>query len=229
MGRTLIIFLFFLVSKVSWGQESIIKFVSDYFRVNPFEAKFSTFIKALSYDKQLLMKNEHIDDYSNYAISGVYKVFNPFGLNASNMQMHIRSIGMRNYFDVPTPMYMYELIAHFPDSPKGRKKIRKDYWQMVNRFRRLYNTDFFTGTEPGPLQRKSLNENGDNKKFFFSGYKNQASCYLKWQVLPESGEIEVSISVCLAVIDNRAYPLGHYPGRKIDEQYDLLTWKQNVK
>ncbi|MCH5714973.1 hypothetical protein [Niabella hibiscisoli] len=118
------------------------KFAGDYFRVNPFDAKFSTFTKALSYDKQLLQKKELTDNYSNYSISGTYKVFNPFSLNANNVEMHIRSIGLRHYFGVSTPMYIYQLVARFPDSPIGRRKIRKDYWQMVNRFRRLYTADF---------------------------------------------------------------------------------------
>ncbi|MCH5689160.1 hypothetical protein LWM68_35870 [Niabella sp. W65] len=142
MSRTLIVSFFLLVSMTSFGQESIIKFVGDYFRVDPFEAKFSTFMKALSGDKELLNKTDIADEHSNRSVSGTYEIFNPFSLDASKVEMSFKGIGTRTYFGVATPMYVYELVARFPDSPEARKKVRKDYWKMVNRFRRLYTDSF---------------------------------------------------------------------------------------
>lgn len=228
MSRTLIVSFLLLMSITSFGQESIIKFVGDYFRVDPFGAKFSTFIRTLYGDKELLNKTDITDEHSNRSVSGSYKVFNPFSLNANKVEMRFKGIGNRTYFDVSTPMYVYELVARFPDSPEARKKVRKDYWRMVNRFRRLYTDSFFGIGEEKPLRRKDMNDNGNDIRFYFAGYKAQASSRVNWALLPSSNEIEINIGVCLAVINNRVYPLGHYPGREKDEYYDLVTWKANL-
>lgn len=229
MNKTLLVSFCLLVSAASKGQESIIKFVGDYFRVDPFEAKFSTFMRVLSKDKELLNKRQTVDEHGNPSISGLYKVFNPFSLNANEVEMRFKSIGNRTYFGVATPMYVYELTARFPGGPESIKKIRKDYWQMVNRFRRLYTESFFGNPAQKPLQKKDMNDYGDNRNFYFAGYRDLASSLLNWTILPTSDEIEINIGVCLAVLNDRVYPLGHYPGRIRDEYYDLVTWKPNLR
>lgn len=229
MSKMPAIVLLLLITLTSSGQESVVKFVGDYFRVNPFEAKFSTFVRALSRDKQLQNKREDRDAHSNYSVSGNYKVFNPFSINASEVEVQFNSIGSRSYFGVSTPMYIYKLTARFADSPEARRKIRRDYWLMLNRFRRLYTIGYNIGLEYPPLRRKDRNKNGESTRFFFAGYKDMASCNLVWTTPPSSEEIEVDISVCFAVVNDRVYPLGHYPGRTRDEYYDLVTWKKDLK
>lgn len=230
MEKKWILLVFLFVSATSHGQESMIKFVGDYFRVDPFEGRFSDFTKALSNDKRLLSKEVlRIYDPKGISIAGSYSVFNPFSINASNVEMNFRGIGSREYFGVPTPMYIYELTARFTDNPEARKKIRRDYWLMLNRFRRLYTIGYNIGTDYPALQRKHRNKNGESTSFFFAGYKDLVSSRLIWTTPPSTDQIEVKISVCFAVINDRVYPLGHYPGRIIDEYYDLVTWKENIK
>jgi hypothetical protein len=229
MSKMPAVCFFLLITLTSSGQESVVKFVGDYFRVNPFEAKFSTFVRALSRDKQLLNKMEYTDEASDRSVSGNYKVFNPFNINASEVEVGLKSIGNRDYFGVSTPMYIYKLTARFADSPEARKKIRRDYWLMINRFRRLYTFGYHLGLEHPPLRRKDRNKDGESTNFFFAGYKDMASCNLVWTTPPSSDEIEVNISVCFAVINDRVYPLGHYPGRPQNEYYDLVTWKNDLK
>ncbi|MCH5600699.1 hypothetical protein [Niabella ginsengisoli] len=97
---------------------------------------------------------------------------------------------------------------------------------MVNRFRWLYTTYRFGDLYDNPVRRKDLGANGALLNFYFKGYKDQMSSRLSWAILPSTKELELKISVQFAVINNRAYPLGHYPGRPVDENYDLVAWKK---
>ncbi|MCH5600698.1 hypothetical protein [Niabella ginsengisoli] len=104
------------------GQQDFLKFVNHYYRVDPFEGKFSAFIKALSTDKQLLRKKYTNESERMYNFSGSYNVFNPFSVNANQIEMQFQSDKEEIYFGVPTPMYVYTLTARFDDNQFTRKK-----------------------------------------------------------------------------------------------------------
>ncbi|ULT43396.1 hypothetical protein KRR40_08105 [Niabella defluvii] len=82
------IIFFTLGATVCRAQTNFTRTIKEYYRVNPFQGNFSSFIKALTSDPSLLKKEIYRQtDTTGYFVRGQYEVFNPYSINANKVDM----------------------------------------------------------------------------------------------------------------------------------------------
>ncbi|MGN7784931.1 hypothetical protein ACTJIJ_10400 [Niabella sp. 22666] len=220
--RAFIILIWIIVASPAFSQADFIKLVNDYYRVNPFEGTFSAFYNLMKNDPSLLNKEfNRSEDGESLDISGTYKIFNPFSINASNIHVSLKNEGAIIYYSIPVSVYAYEMTGKFTDSKYSRIKIRDDIWLIANRMRRLY-----VNSKKTALRKRDIIEAKDAIRFWFRNLTLFKAAEVSWSPLANSGELELKLKCYFVVINNYAYPLGHYPGRSSDQFNDLGNWRR---
>ncbi|MCH5689162.1 hypothetical protein LWM68_35880 [Niabella sp. W65] len=220
--RVLIIAIWILVSLPAFSQADFIKLVNDYYRVDPFKGTFSAFYNLMKNDRFLLNKEfNRSESGESLDISGAYKIFNPFSINASNIHVSLKNEGTIIYYSIPVAVYAYEITGTFANSRYARRKIRNDIWFIANRMRRLY-----LNSKKTALRKRDIVETKDVIKFWFRNLTLFKAAEVSWNPLINSGELELKLKCYFVVINNYAYPLGHYPGRPSDQFNDLGNWRK---
>ncbi|MCH5600697.1 hypothetical protein [Niabella ginsengisoli] len=194
-----------LVSVVA-GQSDFENTVKEYYRVNPFQGTFSTFIDVLTKDSALL--NKQIlkqTDSTGYYVRGEYEVFNPFSVNANKVDMifYESSLKARNDFHLFN-FYTYQLTSYFPDTELTRKAIKKDYKKLARKFKRdLYYTDI--------KSLKGYNNIEDGEISTYNNYNTSqlAPVVISWQTLSASKQLGLTIIVRIRQLNNYAVPVNN--------------------
>jgi len=211
-----------MVTTPAFSQADFVKLVSDYFRVDPFEGSFPAFYNSLKNDRSLLNKEfNRSENGVSLDISGNYKVFNPFGINANNIKMSLRNEGVITYYSMQVPVYAYEITGVFSDSEYIRAKVMNELWLISNRMRRLY-----VNSKKEVLRKRDMVAAEGVLKFWFKNLTLFKSMELSWNPLTDSGEFQLKLQCYFIVINDQAYPLGHYPGRPSDQFNDLGNWRK---
>ena len=191
------------------------KLVKEYYRVNPFEGNFSTFVKTLANDPELLDKQlVQKTDTGNYFLKGFYKVFNPFGFNAEKIEMIFaeqeQELVAKNQQTIYTT-YSYQLLAYFDDTEINRRLILNDYNKIKKRLRREMKNETIS------LKGVKDIEDGEIINYYFD-YSLVYPVTVSWQTLGRSKKLALTIITRLAVANNRAYPPGGIIIRTISPQ-----------
>ncbi|ULT43393.1 hypothetical protein KRR40_08090 [Niabella defluvii] len=76
------------------------------------------------------------------------------------------------------------------------------------------------------MRKRDIVETKDVIKFWFRNLTLFKAAEVSWNPLINSGELELKLKCYFVVINNYAYPLGHYPGRPSDQFNDLGNWRK---
>lgn len=176
--------------------------VKKYFRVNPFEGNFSSFVKTLLSDSALLNKTIVLKtDSTNFFVKGSYKIFNPFRMNAAKVDMIFaenQTTFTATDFTIPYTHYLYQIVAYFDDTPINRKLLLKDFNRLKKQVKR-----YSKQTEIQSLKGVNNIEDGEIANY----YSPAAIVYpatVSWQTISSSHQIVLTFLVRLAVTNNRA-------------------------
>lgn len=212
MKEIILLVLAFNVHACASSQEQFVKLVKEFYRVNPLEGKFSTFIYTLSedpdlQDKQLIRKT----DTSNFFLRGTYKIFNPFGTNANKVEMvfteqQVEEV-VKNIQSLQT-VYTYQMLAYFDDTEANRKLIVKDYNQLKRRLRGEMKSRI---TNLNGLQQVEAGEIADY--YYADSYVYPIT--LSWQTLSKSKKLALTLITKFEVMQNRAVSAGGFTGVRI--------------
>lgn len=217
--------LFFFIGSVQLlAQDQLSKFTKEYYRVNPFQGTFSSFVKALSGDPELLNKTlVQKTDTSNYFLKGDYKVFNPFGLNANKVEMifaeHQVDVTAKSRQEEYT-IYTYQILAYFDDNKLNRDLILKDYNKLKKKLKRELQSEVIG------LKGVQNITDGEITNFFYS----TSIVYpvtISWQTLSKSGKLALTIITKLFVGNNYAMPVGGGLNRQFSQK--ILQEKQTIQ
>lgn len=221
--KIFIIFISIIVGAPAFSQADFVKLVNDYYRVDPFQGWFTTFYNVFKSDRALLNRKATISSAgTGLDISGQYKVFNPFSINARSIFVHLKNEGNISYYTTTScPVYSYEIMAEFDDSPFTRNKVLNDMWFMANRFRRLY-----VNSKNKELRKKDMIQFEDGITFWFKDFTLLKSAEINWGLSADSGELQVTLKSYFVVNNDYAYPLGHYPSRTADHFNDFGNWRK---
>ncbi|MCH5714972.1 hypothetical protein [Niabella hibiscisoli] len=220
--KAFIVLILCMTTGSAFSQADFVKLVNDYFRVDPFEGAFPIFYNSLKNDRSLLNKEfNRSENGSSLDISGNYKIFNPFGINANSIKVGLRNEGLITYYSRQVPVYAYEITGVFTDSKYVRAKVMNEIWLISNRMRRLY-----VNSKKTVLRKRDIVEDEDVIKFWFKNLTLFKAMELSWNPLTNSGEIQLKLQCYFIVINDYAYPLGHYPGRSSDQFNDLENWRK---
>ncbi|WP_460758981.1 hypothetical protein [Niabella terrae] len=200
-----LIILLLLPTTLVFGQTEYYRAINSYFRVDPYEGSFSGFVEALSSDTALHFKQElKQTDTTGYLLKGHYDLFNPFSINAVQVDMVFYERERDTGKGIKERIFAYQLTAFFEDNPYNRKKVKKDYAKMQRVFDRNMNSN------PQSLKGYQGLEDGALNNFHFTNYI-QPSVVISWQTMKGSSQPRLALSIVayLAQVQNRAYPAGH--------------------
>ncbi|MGE9312109.1 hypothetical protein ACLOAU_10695 [Niabella sp. CJ426] len=186
------------------AQSNFTRIVKEYYRVNPFQGNFSSFVEALTTDPSLMKKEIYRQtDTTGYFVKGQYDVFNPYSINANKVDMLFYENAYKSKSRVFFTFYTYQLTAYFPDTELARQAIIKDYKKLVKKIRKdLYDT-----------QRQSLKgyneiEDGEITTFNDSGSPLEP-VIVSWQTLAKTKQLGLTIILRLEQVNNYAYPVNY--------------------
>lgn len=197
--------LFFSVT--TYAQDQFEKVVKEYYRVNPFEGNFSSFVQALTTDPQLLSKQiTKKTDTTLYFVRGTYANFNPFPFKGKRVDMVFAesAIPGNNLLGKKESIlyYNYQILIYADDTKEYRDVIKKEYNKLNKRLKKsLPKTDVV------PLKGTKNIEDGEIINY---AVDNVYPVTLAWQTITNKKELILTLIVRLSQSNNVAAPLGGY-------------------
>ena len=147
MKATRLLFSLMIVTKFCYSQEQgdadqivknnpIYKIAKTYFRSNPFNVHFSTFLNHLTHDPTLL--NTTLikrTDTSLFFFGGNYKGHNPYGFKADKVEIKLaeREVNMDDSVPTTDTLLFYQLVGHSYGAG-GTEAVKKEYSKFDRKF-----------------------------------------------------------------------------------------------
>ena len=199
-----IIFLVLIMSnQFAFCQSSFDKVVKSYYRVNPYDRKFSTVLNNILSDtgfvKIDLLKRT---DSTFFFLSGYYKRFNPFDFKPSRTELRLAETEIvytdKNTLQTIDTIIIYQVLAISENGEEGKTTVQKEF----ARFHRRFVRDFWRHEYK---EGKSANEQitAGVYNYFFFGYQIPPLS-IGWGKMPGEGNYTFTISVRIKVNQNFA-------------------------
>ena len=135
------VFLIFTLTQSFSQNEGLLEFSKSYFRANPFEGKFSLFLKKLIQDPNISSKViRHQTDTSLFFFSGVYTTYNPFFFKPVRVEVLLQQsrIAFVDSLEADT-IFTYQLRGYADKTEKGEAEVKKE----MAKIHRQYVKKFF--------------------------------------------------------------------------------------
>lgn len=198
------IILSLLSASLTQAQSNFARTVKEYYRVNPFQGNFSSFVEALTTDPSLMKKEIYRQtDTTGYFVKGQYDVFNPYSINANKVDMLFYENVYKSKSRILFTFYTYQLTTYFPDTELARRAVVKDYTKLVRKIRK----DFYD-TQRQSLKGYNNIEDGEITAFNDSGSPLEP-VVVSWQTLAKTKQLGLTIILRLEQVNNYAYPVNY--------------------
>jgi hypothetical protein len=124
---------FLLLPSAAFAQQYFLDVVKKYYRVNPFEGKFSSFVNALITDtaisgREMRMKT----DTSDFYLSEAYINFNPFSIKTESVNMFFAEgkLPLKDTISNTSSVYSYQIVAIAQNNEATRKNLLKEFGKI---------------------------------------------------------------------------------------------------
>ncbi len=131
-----------LICCITNAQGPLAPIMKSYFRINPFEMRFSSFIISLQQDPWFTIETyERRTDSTFFFLSGTYKNFNPFQFKANNVHLIIAEEDFKHKDSLNTldTMIIIQLIGLADSARSSTALVSKEF----SRFQRKYSSNFW--------------------------------------------------------------------------------------
>ena len=175
------------------------KIAHDYFRINPFNKDFSTFLIRLMNDPTLL-QNSIIrkTDSTLFFMEGIYSTHRPFFFKPEKVKVILseREVEIDNT-GLTKSMFLYQVVAYAPTGKEGAGDVRDEYDKMLRRYKRSFDMN-------NPRELKNGDTlTGEVRDFYFANV-SFPTVSLAWSSDENNGNL-VAITIRFLVFDNRAF------------------------
>jgi hypothetical protein len=146
----LVILPVLLTFAFTYSQSPVYKITQQYFRSDPFQSEFSSFLNHLLNDPTLINKiTEKKTDSSLFFFQGTYTNHSPFFFKAKKtdvilMEMPVELDSLRT-----DTIVTYQLIAFNDDTKEGTQEIKKEFEKIYRRYKGAFNKNSYTENPPG--------------------------------------------------------------------------------
>jgi hypothetical protein len=198
MRRPFLLLLCIIIATFSFGQAPMLKITGEYFRSEPFNTDFSSFLKHLLNDPTLSDKIiKKRTDSNLFFFQGTYAKHNPYFFKPTKTKVTLTEMAVETDSAQVDTIYNYQLLAFTEATTEGRKSIKKEFDKILKRFKSAFSNTTIT-------------ENPDSTKMASTTYNFFANAYL---VAPfaltiagpsTSNEMCLILTVRMSVINNRA-------------------------
>lgn len=142
------IFLILLVSVSigSYSQSTFFKAVKLYYRVNPFDRKFSVMLNNILKDTSFVkMEMKKRTDSNFFFLSGYYKRFNPFDFTAIQTQVRLAEseIVVDEASKKTDTIIFYQLLGIAGPGEENKLKVQKELSRFHKRFRYDFSNSYY--------------------------------------------------------------------------------------
>lgn len=184
-------------------QKSYIGIVKEYYRVNPFEGKFSAFVHALITDAEIKNNITHLKtDTSLFKFNGEYENFQPLNVKASKVLIKLEETPIiNNNGTAVDTVYIYQVVAFLENTPTNLKLVQKQFEQTNKKLKREL-------THNEHLDLKGIKNISEGLLInYFWGDLSVAPISFSWQI-HNNNNIAVTMLLRFDVIRGYAFPTG---------------------
>jgi hypothetical protein len=193
----LLSFILLLVAS-TYSQQAVPKITKTYFRSDPFEGEFSSFMTHLLNDPAITGKIlQKRTDSSLFYFQGTYKNFNPFFFKPTRVQVVLTELPVDLDSLAKDTIYNYQLFAYNNDTKDGVHDVKKEFDKLLKRFKGSFLSNQYSET-PG------VNGSAGATYNFFDGYHAVAPFAITWFGPTENKEMCLVLTVRLDTRYNEA-------------------------
>lgn len=192
--------LLFVLSISTAHAQKVYNIAQTYYRINPFNKEFSSFLIRLMDDP--LLTNKTINkktDSTLFFLEGTYNSHSPFFFKATRTKIILAerehktdSTGLVNN------IFLYQLVGYAPPGKEGVNDIQKEFDKFCNRYKK---GPYGVNIRELKLQDKKTGEIRDYllSSLIFSPLT------IAWSTSKNNEENIFAITVRFTVVENRAY------------------------
>jgi hypothetical protein len=189
---------FLLSFSISYSQSPVYKIAHNYFRSDPFETDFSSFLKHLLNDPTLSNKiMEKKTDSSLFFFQGAYANHNPFFFKPIKVEVSLAEIPVKLDSLKTDTVYSYQLLAYNNDTKKGIEELKKEFDKIYRRYKSVFkNANYAENPPDSKMPGASYN--------FFDGMHLVSPFAITWLGPSAEKEICLIITIRITTSDNKA-------------------------
>ena len=136
MRKVCLLSFILLLASSTYSQQAVPKITKTYFRSDPFEGEFSSFMTHLLNDPAITGKIlEKRTDSTLFFFQGTYKNFNPFFFKPKRVQVVLTELPVDLDSLAKDTIYNYQLFAYNNDTKDGVQDVKKEFDKLLKRFK----------------------------------------------------------------------------------------------
>ena len=201
MKKIIFLLLIALPNQFTFCQSSFDKVVKSYYRVNPYDRKFSAALSNILSDtgfvKMDLLKRT---DSTFFFLSGYYKRFNPFDFKPTRTELRLAEteIVYNDSLHTIDTIVIYQVLGIAENGEEGKTIVQKEF----ARFHRRLVRDFWRHEyKEGKSTSQEITAGIYN--YFFYGYQ-VPPLSIAWGKMPGENRYTFTISLRIKVKENFA-------------------------
>ena len=198
------IFLILLVSVSigSYSQSTFFKAVKLYYRVNPFDRKFSVMLNNILKDTSFVkMEMKKRTDSNFFFLSGYYKRFNPFDFTATQTQVRLAEseIVVDEASKKTDTIIFYQLLGIAGPGEENKLKVQKE----LSRFHKRFSHDFSNS-----YYKDNVSDNMVTSAVYYYSIEGRTMPVMSvaWGKMPGEDNYTFTVTLRLKIIENFAEP-----------------------
>lgn len=198
--KKILLFVFILVVSTGYSQNPLQTVLKTYFRSQPFDVKFSTFIMSLQKDPWFTTETyERRSDTSFFFLTGTYKNFNPFRFTPKELRLVVAEEEIIHSDSLHThdTIINLQLMGVTDTGFANRKIVEKEFTRFNNNQSGSFSSKIYTGYDD---KGKLTSEIYSYFLFPFS----IAPVTIAWGLVPGSKEYTFTITIRFKVRQNAA-------------------------
>lgn len=189
--------------------EGLYQFSHNYFRSDPFQGQFSTFMEHLMKDPGISNKEKRLrSDTALFYFYGIYTQFNPFFFKPSRVEVLLEELPFKYSDSLPArdTMLVYQLIA-YGKKGESEKEIKKEFEKIHRRSKGQFASSNYREFKENNTVTGAVHN-------YFTTLSVVAPVSIVWGAVESTGEPVLSIvlrfrtSENMAVLPTAAF---HYP------------------
>ena len=193
-------FTFFVCNNLN-AQSPLQSILKTYFRSNPFDLRFSSFINSLQKDPSFTIETySRRTDTAFFYLTGTYKNFNPFRYAPNELRLVVAEEEIMHVDSLKThdTIMNLQLTAIVDSGAVNSKMVEKE-------FKRFHNNqaDRFSSNTYATYKDKNGRIIAEIYNYFVSPF-SVAPVTIAWGILPDSNQYSFTITIRFKVKENIA-------------------------
>lgn len=126
------------------SNDFILKIAKNYFRPNPYETDFGSFLKHLMNDPALINKTTHKKtDSSLFSFQAQYKNYSPFGFLADRTEVKLleREVIVDSLLSQKDTLFVYQLFGFAFNGEEGLKAVKNEFSKFTRHYSKHFNAE----------------------------------------------------------------------------------------